>query len=195
MIDAEGLDAGVDEPVDRLHGQVRLVCGPVGRAAEQHDIVRSDVGPLEVVGADRAAGPIREIADHHLAHVGFDGHRRDVRAVFEDHFFGPLGLAVTRFCENGTPSDRRAIGYETEGSETPAEDWGWLPLTTGPHGIGLLCTSVEDMYLWGQGLRLGKVINKDSIATMFTPYFEVEPVGSFGYGWWVGGLNTSEDGR
>ena len=112
-----------------------------------------------------------------------------------DHFFKPLGMADTRFCDSDARSNRRAIGYETPKSETPAKDWEWLPLTTGPHGTGLLCTSVEDLYLWAQGLRLGKVINEDSVAAMFTPYVEVEPVGSIGYGWWIGGPNTSEDGR
>ncbi len=114
---------------------------------------------------------------------------QDLEDYLHEHLFKPLGMSNTRFCDTGTRSEPRAIGYETKDSETPAEEWAYAPLTTGRHGTGLLCTTVEDMYRFGQELRLGTLIGKDSIAAMFSPYVELKeasPVGgSLGYAWGV----------
>lgn len=48
------------------------------------------------------------------------------------------------------------------------------------YSAGEIYSTVEDLYRWNKALNEGKLINKQSLNKMFTPYLE-----DYGYGWYI----------
>jgi CubicO group peptidase (beta-lactamase class C family) len=55
-----------------------------------------------------------------------------------------------------------------------------------PYAAGGFYSTVDDLLLWDQALRDGKILSKKSLEMMFTPY-----KGDYGYGWFI----TKQFGR
>lgn len=77
----------------------------------------------------------------------------------------------------------RASGYRFRGNELINSDYVDMTL---PCGAGALYSTVEDLYKWDQALYTEKLVSKNSLISIFTPYYaeanEIHPSG-YGYGW------------
>ena len=104
----------------------------------------------------------------------------------ERNVFGPLGMANTSYCDGIDPAPGKAVGYDRD--LTPSE--AWLEYIERSHGLGTVCTTVEDMYRLFQGLVGRTLLSQESIDSMFTAHWgpETSETGysyGFGYGWMV----------
>jgi CubicO group peptidase (beta-lactamase class C family) len=50
-----------------------------------------------------------------------------------------------------------------------------------PHAAGALYSTVDDLLLWDRALSDGKLVSKETLETIFTPYKD-----GYGYGWTIG---------
>lgn len=56
-----------------------------------------------------------------------------------------------------------------------------------PYAAGGLYSTVEDLYRWDQSLYTDKLIPKDLLDKMFTPFAPIpDSGGGYGYGWFIG---------
>jgi len=53
-----------------------------------------------------------------------------------------------------------------------------------PYAAGALYSTVKDMYLWDQALYSDRLIPKELLDVMFSPYVN-SPIGDYGYGWFI----------
>ncbi|MGH7720140.1 MAG: serine hydrolase domain-containing protein [Gemmatimonadaceae bacterium] len=107
-------------------------------------------------------------------------------AYLEEHFFKPLGLSATHYCNERPIIRHRAEGYSVVAGQL-AND---APMSmTHPYSAGALCASVLDLLAWQKALTGGKVVSAASYREMTTP--RPLPGGaamSYGYGLGVGDL-------
>ncbi len=94
----------------------------------------------------------------------------------EDEILRRLGMANTSYCGSNRPAGT-AVAYQIDLTPVAA----YMDATVGAYG-GPMCTTVEDLYLWGQALRPGKLLSKDSITKMFARDIRRD----IGYGWYYG---------
>ena len=85
----------------------------------------------------------------------------------EESIFGPLGMANTGYKGAPGASEVVALGYESTRLDK-ASDHDWSPA----HGAGALYSTVEDLFLWDQGLYGGEVLSNESLELMFSPHAE-----------------------
>lgn len=91
----------------------------------------------------------------------------------EHHIFQPLGMKNTGMDNHRIIVKDRACGYEMWGSVVNAE---YIDMSV-PSGAGAMYSTVEDLFLWHQGLHQGRLLNKNSYSMMTTPHID-----QFGYG-------------
>ena len=97
----------------------------------------------------------------------------------EESIFGPLGMANTGYKGAPGASEVVALGYESTRLDK-ASDHDWSPA----HGAGALYSTVEDLFLWDQGLYGGEVLSNESLELMFSPHAEwYDSNYDVGYGW------------
>jgi CubicO group peptidase (beta-lactamase class C family) len=105
-----------------------------------------------------------------------------------ENFFQQLGMTNTSvyvFHERpALPNEAVGYGLGTNGFEpAPDLDWSWFG------GAGALCSTVEDLYLWNEGLFNGRVLNAASLKTAFTPVHtrkhQINSDTGYGFGWGV----------
>ena len=87
-------------------------------------------------------------------------------AYLREHFFQPLGLTQTYYCDVAPVIKHRAQGYERQpGGLVNA---GYLSMTQ-PFAAGALCSTVGDLAAWNRALATGRVVGAASWARMTTP--------------------------
>lgn len=95
-----------------------------------------------------------------------------------DEIFAPLGMKQSRFENNRAVVPGLATGYDSRGTEfvnAPIID----PSTY--FGDGGIITTTRDLLAWDQALYTDKLISKQSMDLMHTPYKK-----GYGFGWQIG---------
>lgn len=94
--------------------------------------------------------------------------------VLKENILDPLGMKNSGYDHYNTILSRRATGY----SRTPRgyENAPYLDMTI-PYAAGSLFSTVEDLYLWDQGLYGDKILSAKSKELMFKPNLS-----NYGYG-------------
>jgi CubicO group peptidase (beta-lactamase class C family) len=88
------------------------------------------------------------------------------------HIFVPLGMRETAYDDAGKIAP---VDLGKSSSITPSD----LESTI-PYSWGRLYSTVEDIYRWDRALSGEKLLSKDSVKAMFTPYID-----GYGFGWEV----------
>ena len=105
----------------------------------------------------------------------------------EQEIFAPLGMKHTFYNHNEELVPGRVQGYEKEGDGYRRARY--LSMTH-PYAAGSLISSVDDLWIWEQGLSSGKLIRQASLDRMFTPAKLTSGINThYAYGW-----NTFEYG-
>lgn len=91
-----------------------------------------------------------------------------------ENIFRPLGMNDTGYDENDAVIENRADGY----TPTPRgiRRAPYIDMTV-PFAAGGLYSTAEDMYLWAKALAAGKLLSKESLDAMHTPFKN-----GYGYG-------------
>lgn len=101
-----------------------------------------------------------------LGHIIEKASGKSYDAFLRENLFAPLGMKDTGYDVTGTILKQRAAGYVTgAGGLTNA---AYLDMTI-PHAAGALYSTVEDLYLWDQGLYGGKLLTQKSLDAMLVP--------------------------
>lgn len=103
------------------------------------------------------------------------------------NIFIPLGMTNTAHdSSSASILMKRASGYVPSGADrienAPFIDW------TIKTGNGSLYSTVEDLYKWSKALDHESLLQKSSLAQIFTPHND----GSIGYGWFLGKRHKRE---
>jgi CubicO group peptidase (beta-lactamase class C family) len=95
-----------------------------------------------------------------------------------ENVFRPLGMNDTGYDENDAVIENRADGY----TPTPRgiRRAPYIDMTV-PFAAGGLYSTAEDMYLWAKALAAGKLLSKESLDAMHTPFKN-----GYGYGVFIG---------
>ncbi|MDH5589288.1 MAG: serine hydrolase [Gemmatimonadota bacterium] len=103
------------------------------------------------------------------------------------HFFEPLGMSRSYYCDQDAVVARRAHGYD-QGPEGLRQK-GYLNHLW-PYAAGSLCSTAGDLVRWNQALHGGEVVSDGSYRTMTTPRPLVDgtPIR------YAGGLMVFDDG-
>jgi D-alanyl-D-alanine carboxypeptidase len=101
----------------------------------------------------------------------------------EQEIFAPLGMTHSVYNHNEELLPGRVAGYEPDAHGFhPAR---YLSMTH-PYAAGSLMSSVDDLWLWEQGLASGKVLRPESLDRMFTPAKLNSGVNTnYAFGWGV----------
>ena len=75
---------------------------------------------------------------------------------------------------------KRASGYDKVG--TDYFNTSYLDMSV-PYSAGSIYSTVEDLYLWDQALYTEKLLSKEYLDKMFTPYAKPSFADGYGYGW------------
>ena len=87
-------------------------------------------------------------------------------AYLQQHLFGPLGLAATRYCDERPLIPHRARGYERDSGRFVNAS----PLSmTQPFAAGALCSTVGDLVRWTRSLEAHRPVSAASYTAMTTP--------------------------
>lgn len=104
----------------------------------------------------------------------------------EKNIFKPLDLNNTGFINNKSAIKNGANGYNVILLKT--KDYYKAIDTSSPfaYSAGSMYSTIEDLYKWSNALYTEKLIKKESLNKMFTPYLS-----NYGFGWLIG---KSSDG-
>jgi len=105
-------------------------------------------------------------------------------SFIKDNILNPLKMEETGYLEN---AGDLAIGYPDAYTTQPAN----FEHPSTLFASGGLYTTVNDLYLWDQALFTGKLIPKELLDKMFTPYISLADMpgitgSGYGYGWFIG---------
>lgn len=103
------------------------------------------------------------------------------------NIFIPLDMKCSGYDHNQTIPDK-AVGYDYDFIEKKFTLAQYIDMSI-PYSAGALQANVEDLYKWDQALYTEKLLKKETIAKMFTPYES-----DYAYGWKVYFTNTAEHG-
>jgi CubicO group peptidase (beta-lactamase class C family) len=92
----------------------------------------------------------------------------------EENIFKPLGMMDTGVDDNKTIVENKASGYYLNGDSLIHCDYTNMNLI---FSSGSLYSTVEDLILWDKALNSGKLLSRESIEKMNTPYKN-----DYGYG-------------
>ncbi len=95
-----------------------------------------------------------------------------------ENIFEPLGMENTGYCHRDIILKNRACGY-TENEEDELINAGYVHMSV-PFSAGALYSTVEDMFIWDQALYTEKILSRESLEKMFTPFLN-----DYGYGWGI----------
>ena len=101
----------------------------------------------------------------------------------EENIFQPLNMMSSGYDHHDTLLKHRASGYSTAGGEL--SNAAYIDMSI-PHAAGALYSTVEDLYIWDRALYTEKLVKKNSLDRIFTPFVESEPgtiKGHYAYGW------------
>ena len=94
-----------------------------------------------------------------------------------EHIFEPLGMCDTGYDITMRIIPRRASGYRWDGGTGILLNAAYLDMSI-PYSAGALYSTVEDLYRWDRALYNEKLVSKESLNRMFTPYRD-----GYGFGW------------
>ena len=92
----------------------------------------------------------------------------------------PLKMNETGFLSNQSTIKNKATGYSVIWENTNKYTKAIECESSLPYSAGEICSTVEDLYKWQMALFTGKLIKKESLDEMFTPYLN-----NYGYGWFI----------
>lgn len=97
----------------------------------------------------------------------------------QENIFQPLGMKNSGYAYHQILLKDRATGYTIDGEGKLANVY--YDDATIAHAAGALYSTIEDLYLWDRALYTEKLVNKDSLAKIFTPFKN-----NYAYGWMIG---------
>lgn len=98
----------------------------------------------------------------------------------EKNILEPLNLKETKFLSNQDTIKNKAIGYSTINMNSNIYKKAYEIETSLTYSAAGICSTVEDLYRWENALYTEKVIKKESLNEMLTPYLN-----NYGYGWYI----------
>lgn len=97
--------------------------------------------------------------------------------VLKEKILDPLRMKNTGYDHHGTIIDKRASGYEK--TSDGYRNASYLDMSL-PYAAGSLYSTVEDLYLWDQGLYTDRVLSAQSKDLMYKPNLD-----NYAYGWQI----------
>jgi len=95
----------------------------------------------------------------------------------EKNIFAPLNMNNSGLMSTDRIIKHRASGYSLKENEIIKAKYRYI---SNGHASGAIYSTVEDLYLWDRALYTEKLIGRDSLEKMFTPFKE-----QYGYGWGI----------
>jgi CubicO group peptidase (beta-lactamase class C family) len=103
--------------------------------------------------------------------------------MLHDKIFTPLKMEDTGYDNHKDIIKNRATGYEKSGKTFTNSKY--LDMSV-PYSAGSMYSTVEDLYLWDQGLYTNELLPKKYMDLYFKPYIPAFGNGYYAYGWGVG---------
>lgn len=116
-----------------------------------------------------------------LGHIIEKVSGKSYEQCLRDQIFIPLNMNNSGYDHTDLILPKRALGYEIVGRGFV--NAGFIDMSV-PFAAGALYSTVEDLYLWDQGLYTDVLLSAELRARLFTNYFEAQD-GRYGYGWGV----------
>jgi len=104
-------------------------------------------------------------------------------AFLKENIFGPLKMSNSGSDHNDLVIQNRAAGYTKRDGDIINAPYIDMSI---PTGGGSLYSTVEDLFLWDQGLYTEKLVTKKSLAAMFKSYTTADWGDGAAYGWFIG---------
>lgn len=102
-------------------------------------------------------------------------------AFLHHRLLKPIGMLNSGYARREAGIPQRAEGYTTDEYQNLVDA---LPVSMSIlHTAGALYSTVEDMLRWDQALYCDKILKREWIDKMLTPY-----LGGYGYGWFIDSL-------
>jgi len=102
--------------------------------------------------------------------------------ILQENILNPLRMENTGYDHHETIIKNRASGYEKYGNKYLNADYLDMSI---PYSAGSLYSTIEDLYIWDQGLYTEKLLSSKTMDLLFKPYIKAEGA-NYGYGWFVG---------
>jgi len=106
--------------------------------------------------------------------------QKPYEAYLKENILQPLNLEDTGYGHYEPILEKRAAGYSW--GKDHLVNASYLDMSI-PHGAGALYSTVEDLYLWDRALYTEKLVSKNSLDKIFTPFKD-----NYGYGWGISEL-------
>ncbi len=100
--------------------------------------------------------------------------------LLQKNIFKPLGMTNSGYDWNQIIVKNRASGYSMDKGELANASYIDMHI---PHAAGALYSTVEDLYTWDRALYTDKLLSRESMDKMFTPFLN-----NYAYGWNVSEL-------
>jgi CubicO group peptidase (beta-lactamase class C family) len=106
-----------------------------------------------------------------------------------EEIFAPLDMTQTGYEDPLRVIKNRATGYR----QLPGEPIANVPYEElfRLYAAGGVYSTTKDLWLWDQALYKKKILSKESLDEMFTPFRDMYPGKGYAYGWWT----SSKNGR
>jgi CubicO group peptidase (beta-lactamase class C family) len=101
--------------------------------------------------------------------------------MLQEKIFVPLNMKDSGFDHHATILKNRATGYEKNGDAFANSKYLDMSI---PYAAGSLYSTVEDLYLWDQGLYNNTLLSKASMDLFFGEHIKAMN-GYYGYGWFI----------
>jgi tetratricopeptide (TPR) repeat protein len=101
--------------------------------------------------------------------------------MLHENIFTPLNMKDSGFDHHADILKNRATGYEKQGNKLINSRYLDMSI---PYAAGSLYSTVEDLYLWDQGLYTNKLLSKKYMDLFFGNHIESDG-GFYGYGWFI----------
>ena len=88
--------------------------------------------------------------------------------AIEEFILKPLQMTNSGFHFNDLKNENKTFGYEFMSGENSNEALRFK--TDQPFAAGAMYSTVEDLYKFSEAFYKGKILNKDVVKTMYTPY-------------------------
>jgi len=95
----------------------------------------------------------------------------------EQNIFAPLNMTNSGFETTDRIIKHRASGYSLRDNEIINAKYRDM---SNAHASGAIYSTIEDLYLWDRALYTEKLVSKNSLERMFTPFTD-----QYGYGWGI----------
>lgn len=126
-----------------------------------------------------------------LGHIIEQVSGKTYEQCLKDQIFTPLKMNNSGFDHSDLILPKRALGYEMVGKGFV--NAGYIDMSV-PFSAGSLYSTVEDLYLWDQGLYTDILLSPELKAKLFTNYFEGKN-GNYGYGWGINQFQSARTGK